>query len=199
MRVLVFLLCFYSFHCLGQNNCVDPILEKNGDMIKNVKSDKNFILISIGNQKLYHILNGVIISTYEISSSEYGIGNNQGSNKTPIGLHRIRKKYGKNTPENGKMIGRIYTGKIAKIYSDVTRSKPDDVTSRILWLEGLEKGKNRGDGIDSFKRYIYIHGTSEEGRIGIPSSHGCIRMKNKDIINLYKKLEVGTLVLILEN
>lgn len=199
MRILVFLLCFYSFHCLGQNNCVDPILEKNGDMIKNVKSDKNYILISIGNQKLYHLLNGIIISTYEISSSEYGIGNNQGSNKTPIGLHRIRKKYGKNTPENGKMIGRIYTGKIAKIYSDLTRSKTDDVTSRILWLEGLEKGKNRGDGIDSFKRYIYIHGTSEEGRIGIPSSHGCIRMKNKDIINLYKKLEVGTLVLILEN
>ena len=66
-----------------------------------------------------------------------------------------------------------------------------------MWLTGLEEGFNRGGKVDSFKRYIYIHGTSEEGRLGTPSSHGCIRMKNKDIIELYDKIKLGTLVLIL--
>lgn len=95
------------------------------------------------------------------------------------------------------MIGRVFYGDIATIYTDETKSKTDDVTSRIFWLEGMEKGKNKGEGIDSYKRYIYIHGTSEEGRLGTPASHGCIRMKNKDVIGLYKLIEVGTLVLIL--
>ena len=65
-----------------------------------------------------------------------------------------------------------------------------------MWLSGEEDGINKGNGIDSYERYIYIHGTNEEGRIGIPSSHGCVRMKNKDVIDLYRKVEVGTLVLI---
>ena len=85
------------------------------------------------------------------------------------------------------MIGRKFTGEIAKIFSDKTISDTDDITTRILWLSGLEEGLNKGKNIDSFKRYIYIHGTSEEGRLGIPSSHGCIRMKNKDVIDLYKE------------
>ena len=95
------------------------------------------------------------------------------------------------------MKARKYTGTIAKIFYDTTRSKTDDVTSRVLWLSGLESGKNKGYTIDSFKRYIYIHGTSEEGLLGTPASHGCIRMKNKDIIELYEKIKIGTLVLIL--
>ena len=95
------------------------------------------------------------------------------------------------------MVGRFFYGEIATIYSDGSKSKTDDITSRIFWLEGLEKGKNKGRGIDSYKRYIYIHGTSEEGRLGSPASHGCIRMKNKEVIDLYNLIEVGTLVLIL--
>ena len=98
---------------------------------------------------------------------------------------------------NGRMISRLYTGEIAKIYKDKRKSETDDITTRILWLEGLEEGINKGRGIDSFKRYIYIHGTSEEGLLGTPSSHGCIRMGNKDVIELYNIIEVGTLVLIL--
>jgi lipoprotein-anchoring transpeptidase ErfK/SrfK len=95
------------------------------------------------------------------------------------------------------MIARVYTGNIATIYKDNTKSKTDDITTRILWLEGLEIGTNKGEGIDSFNRYIYIHGTSEEGRLGTLASHGCIRMKNKDVIDLYSKVAIGTLVLIL--
>ena len=163
---------------------------------KNAFTDE-VIYVSIKKQKLYYIEHDSIIKEYIISSSVYGIGNTSGSNKTPIGLHNIRKKYGEKTPINGKMTGRVFQGNIATIYTDQTKSKTDDVTSRILWLEGLEKGKNKGEGIDSFKRYIYIHGTSEEGRLGKPASHGCIRMKNKEVIDLYNLVEVGTLVLIL--
>ena len=164
------------------------------------KMDTDFdeiLFVSIDNQKMYHFKKQKIISKYVISSSKYGVGNQSGSNKTPKGLHLIKKKIGDNTPINGKMIGRKFTGEIAKIFSDKTISDTDDITTRILWLSGLEEGVNKGENIDSFKRYIYIHGTSEEGRLGIPSSHGCIRMKNKDVIDLYKKVEVGTLVLIL--
>jgi len=162
-----------------------------------IKKIDNLVLVSLKKQKLYLIKNDIIYKTYLISSSKYGIGNKSGSNKTPIGLHKINKKIGDKTPIFGRMIGRKYYGNIAKIYHDTTQSKTDDITSRILWLEGMEKGINKGRGIDSFKRYIYIHGTSEEGRIGYPNSNGCIRMLNKDVINLYNNVEVGTLVLIL--
>ena len=158
---------------------------------------QELVFISIKKQKLYHIKNNKIVNKYIISSSKYGVGNQEGSNKTPLGLHKIKEKHGEKTPINGKMIGRIFYGNIANIYTDKTESKTDDITTRILWLEGLEKGKNLGPGIDSYERYIYIHGTSEEGKLGEPASNGCIRMKNKDIFDLYKRLEVGTLVLIL--
>lgn len=155
------------------------------------------LFVSIENQKMYHIKNYEIINIFMISSSAYGTGNNTGSHKTPLGLHRVKEKYGKETPINGRMIGRVFYNQIATIYKDSTKSKTDDITSRIFWLKGIEKGKNKGDGIDSYKRYIYIHGTSEEGRLGTPASHGCIRMKNKEVIDLYNIIKVGTLVLIL--
>ena len=179
------------------------VVERN--VIRSIKSYMNkynqeineIIFVSIKNQTLYHIKKEIILNSYIISSSKYGTGNRNGSHKTPTGLHKIKEKHGENTPINGRMIGRIYTGEIAKIYTDTTQSKTDDITSRILWLEGLETKKNKGHNIDSFSRYIYIHGTSEEGRLGIPSSQGCIRMKNKDVIDLYNKVAIGTLVLIL--
>ena len=155
------------------------------------------MFVSIIEQKMYHIKEGKIIKTYVISSSSYGVGNKAGSNKTPIGLHKVKQKFGEETPINGKMIGRVFYGDIATIYTDNTKSKTDDVCSRILWLVGLEEGLNKGEGIDSYNRYIYIHGTSEEGRLGKPASHGCIRMKNKEVIELYEKVKIGTLVLIL--
>ena len=158
---------------------------------------EEIIYVSINEQKLFHIKSEKIIQSYNISSSKYGVGNKQGSNKTPLGLHKVKEKYGEATPINGRMVGRVFYGDIAAIYTDRTKSKTDDVTSRILWLEGMEEGKNKGKGIDSFKRYIYIHGTSEEGRLGTPASHGCIRMKNKEVIELYDKIKIGTLVLIL--
>ena len=176
----------------------NSIIERVNNYLDSKKTfTDEVIYVSIKQQKLYHIQHDSIIKEYIISSSAYGIGSAAGSNKTPIGLHSVRKKYGEKTPINGKMTGRMFHGNIATVYTDKTKSKTDDVTSRILWLEGLEQGKNKGKGIDSFNRYIYIHGTSEEGRLGKPASHGCIRMKNKEVIDLYKLIEVGTLVLIL--
>jgi len=188
------LISLLSLNTTAQNSIIERV--NNYLDSKNTFTDE-VIYVSIKQQKLYHIQHDSIIKEYVISSSAYGIGSTSGSNKTPIGLHSIREKYGEKTPINGKMTERVFHGDIATIYTDETKSKTDDVTSRILWLEGLEKGKNKGKGIDSFNRYIYIHGTSEEGRLGKPASHGCIRMKNKEVIDLYKLVEVGTLVLIL--
>ena len=167
--------------------------------IKNYSDIKinEILFVSVTNQKMYHIKNNIIMNEYIISTSEFGIGNKAGSNKTPLGMHKIKSKHGDRTPIYGRMIGRVFSGKISNIYTDKKKSNTDDITSRIFWLEGLEEGLNKGKNVDSFKRYIYIHGTSEEGRLGSPASHGCIRMKNKAVIDLYKKIEVGTLVLIL--
>ena len=192
MRLIItLLLTSFSAFLFGQN----PIEITQKYQKKTVI--KEIIFVSIEKQKLYHIKNNKIISEFIISSSAYGTGNKSGSNKTPLGLHKVKQKYGEKTPINGRMVGRVFYGEIATIYSDGSKSKTDDITSRIFWLEGLEKGKNKGRGIDSYKRYIYIHGTSEEGRLGSPASHGCIRMKNKEVIDLYNLIEVGTLVLIL--
>ena len=185
------LISLFNLSGVAQNN----IIQTANNYISEEYDE--LLFISEKEQKMYHIQNDKIIDIFIISTSAYGTGNKAGSNKTPLGLHRIKEKHGKNTPLNGRMNGRVFYGKIATIYNDTTKSKTDDVTSRIFWLEGLEKGKNKGEGIDSYKRYIYIHGTSEVGRLGTPASHGCIRMKNKEVIDLYKIIEVGTLVLIL--
>ena len=188
------LISLISLNTTAQNSVIDRV---NNYLDSTNTFTDVVIYVSIKHQRLYHIQHDSIIKEYIISSSVYGIGSTSGSNNTPTGLHNIREKHGERTPINGKMTGRVFHGDISTIYTDETKSKTDDVTSRILWLEGLEKGKNKGKGIDSFNRYIYIHGTSEEGRLGKPASHGCIRMKNKEVIDLYNLVEVGTLVLIL--
>ena len=193
---LKYIFSFTFLLCLNSYSQTEIITKIDNYLNKDIKYD-NLLFVSIENQKMYRIQSKDIIETYDISTSKYGIGNQMGSNKTPTGLHKINSKYGHKTPVNGKMIGRVFYGQIAKIFSDTTTSKTDDITSRILWLEGLENGINKGDNIDSYKRYIYIHGTSEEGRIGIPSSHGCVRMKNKDVIDLFNEVAIGTFVLIL--
>ena len=195
MKKLFFIaFLLFTLFCFGQKQ----LIETARDYI-DTKCNKSFdevLFVNITEQKMYYIKEGGIVKTYVISSSNYGVGNKAGSNKTPIGLHKVKQKFGEETPINGKMIGRVFYGDIATIYTDNTKSKTDDVCSRILWLVGLEEGLNKGEGIDSYNRYIYIHGTSEEGRLGKPASHGCIRMKNKEVIELYNKIKIGTLVLI---
>lgn len=196
MREICFIAIFiFSINCFSQERVVQTVKDYIENKCK-ISFDE-VLYVNIDEQKMYHIKKNKTVESYTISSSKYGTGNKAGSNKTPLGLHKVKSKFGEKTPINGRMIGRVFYGQIATIYTDKTKSKTDDVTSRILWLEGQESGVNKGEGIDSYKRYIYIHGTSEEGILGTPASHGCIRMKNKEVIELYNKIKIGTLVLIL--
>jgi lipoprotein-anchoring transpeptidase ErfK/SrfK len=153
----------------------------------------SYIVIQISKQKLSLFKNNRFIKSYPVSTSKYGIGNYSGSNKTPLGLHRITSKIGRNAPIGAIFNKRRNTGKIFKVYKKKEKTA-DLITTRILRLEGLEPGINKGEGIDSFKRCIYIHGTSDEGLIGKPASHGCIRMKNRDIVELFDLVKRNTLV-----
>ena len=132
-------------------------------------------------------------NSYPISTAANGIGNRMDSFKTPFGIHRIRQKIG-----GGEASGMIFesrepTGKVA---TSLDKRDKDEITSRILWLDGLEQGVNHGGVYDTFDRFIYIHGTSDEKRIGEPVSAGCVRMNNDDIIKLFDEVLVDDLVLI---
>lgn len=171
---------------------------EKAERIEAMDSGEKFIVVKISEQTLYVMRGDIVLSSYAVSTSKYGIGNASRSNKTPLGTHRICEKIGEGAPEGMIFKARIPTGEIAQIYTDSTDVEDDYVTTRILRLEGLEEGINRGEGIDSFERYIYIHGTPEEGLIGKPSSHGCVRMKNADVVALFDAVDVGILVEIVE-
>ena len=153
------------------------------------------IEISITNQELILIDDNGVIKIYKISSSKFGEGSKENSFKTPLGKHEIKKMIGKNVPAGGRFIGRVHTGEIFPIYSDQEiYVKEDVVQSRILWLSGLEENINKGKEVDSFARYIYIHGTPEEWLLGTKASKGCIRMSNQDVIELFDKVHEGMIV-----
>lgn len=155
-----------------------------------IKIDK-VILICIKEQKLMLIQDNYKIAEYAISTSKFGIGNKIGSNMTPLGYHVIKEKIGDNIPKDSIFRNDKFTKEIATI-NNKSSFDEDLITTRIIKLDGLQKGINQGGDIDSFKRGIWIHGTPEECHIGSPASHGCIRMKNDDIISLFDKIEVGT-------
>ena len=150
--------------------------------------------VIISKQKLFLLEGNKIIKQYEVSTSKYGIGNKSESNKTPLGDHIVCSKIGKGAPIGAIFVKRRNTGRIANIRSRKGASLGDFITSRIIRLKGLENGVNCGEGIDSYKRCIYIHGTPDEWLIGKPASHGCIRMKNKDIIELFNRIKRSALV-----
>ena len=153
------------------------------------------IEISITNQELILRDDSGVIKTYKISSSKFGEGSEENSFKTPVGKHEIKKMIGKDVTIGGRFIGRVHTGEVFPIYSDQEiYVKEDVVQSRILWLSGLEDNINKGIGVDSFARYIYIHGTPEEWLLGSKASKGCIRMSNKDVIELFDKVHEGMIV-----
>ena len=153
--------------------------------------------IEISSQRLFLKENGQIIRSYPVSSSSFGEGQIENSFKTPYGKHKIKTKIGTNVNKNNFFISRQHIPQSATIIHEPIDSKDDFITSRIMWLEGEEEGFNRGGSVDSFKRYIYIHGTHEEGLIGQKASHGCIRMLNHDVIELFELVSEGTIVNIL--
>ncbi len=163
----------------------------------NLKTDEIFIIVDPEIQKMSIIKGEKILKTYSVSTSRFGLGCKSGTNQTPTGTHRIKEKIGNNAGVGRIFRGRVDTGKNAKIYEDSTDLEKDEVTTRILWLDGMENRINRSGNVDSHKRYIYIHGTPEEGLIGTPASHGCIRMKNSDVIEFFNFIPSKTLIEIL--
>ena len=125
---------------------------------------------------------------FVVSTSAYGIGQVINSQQTPLGLHRIAQKIGGGSP-----IGTVFRSR--KPVGLTSEGQPHaSIVHRILWLEGLEPGLNRGGNVDTFERYIYIHGFGDESTLGRPQSHGCIHLAAKDLIPLYDQLPIGTLV-----
>jgi len=129
---------------------------------------------------------------YLVSTSAYGIGQVVDSQQTPCGLHRVARKIG-----GGHPIGTVFRNR--KVTGFTWQGLPDaSIVHRIFWLEGLEPGRNRGGKVDTFSRYIYIHGFGDETTLGRPASHGCIHLAARDLIPLYDLLPVGSLVWIAE-
>jgi lipoprotein-anchoring transpeptidase ErfK/SrfK len=154
------------------------------------------IEVDISEQRLYLIENNQIKASYPISSSKYGEGSIENSFKTPLGEHSVKEMIGEEAKMNTIFTSRINTKRLATIIDQFEDTDNDYVTSRIMWLGGEEDGFNKGGNVDSFRRYIYIHGTHEEGLIGIKASHGCIRMFNYDVVELFNLVGIGTKVLI---
>ena len=150
--------------------------------------------ISISEQRLYLYENKQMIRSYPVSSSAYGEGQIENSLKTPLGMHEVKTKIGTNVDKYHFFVSREHIPQKVKIIHRDVDSDNDFITSRIMWLSGLSEGFNKGTNVDSFRRYIYIHGTHEEGLIGKKASHGCIRMLNHDVLELYKLIPEETTV-----
>lgn len=155
------------------------------------------IVISTKRQELE--LYSIGVKRFVISSAEKGLGEAFGSYQTPRGKHIIRAKIGAGCPINSVFRGRRPTGEIYTPELGRVQPNRDWILSRILWLSGSEPGRNRLGSVDTMRRYIYIHGSPDEGEFGVAHSHGCIRMRNADIVELFDRVEVGTPVLIHED
>lgn len=132
------------------------------------------------------------VRRYRVSTSAFGIGQVMNSNQTPLGLHRVAEKIG-----GGHPIGTVFRSR--KAVGLTWQGQPDaSIVHRILWLEGLEPGFNRDGNVDTYERYIYVHGFSDETTLGRPQSHGCIHLAAKDLMPLFDRIPTGTLVWIAE-
>ena len=144
------------------------------------------IRVHVAKQKADLLSNGEIVKSWPISTSQFGLGFEPGSFKTPTGRFRIAEKIGDGAIPWSVFKSRVATGEIAS-----ANSEEDGVLTRILWLEGLDPENS-----NTKNRFIYIHGTNQEDRIGTPASHGCIRLRNSDIVEFFSMVPVGARVII---
>lgn len=148
--------------------------------------------VALQSLRVFEREGGRLLWEVPVATAKNGAGEQYGSYQTPRGLHVIRAKIGAGAPRNGVFVGRRLTG---EIYSPALRQvypQRDWILTRILWLSGLEKGKNRLGTVDTMRRYVYVHGAPDDDAMGIPSSHGCIKMHNDDVIRLFDMVRVGT-------
>jgi hypothetical protein len=160
-----------------------------------IKPADRLLVAQIGTATLQFYRNAALVASYAISTSKRPPSNVKSSLGTPRGLHEIAERIGAGQPPGMVFRARTPTG---RHFSELPEADtaPNLITSRILWLRGLEPGVNRGGDVDTYERYVYIHGTNHEDRIGEPLSAGCILMRNLDIIELYDQVRVGDQVLI---
>ena len=154
-----------------------------------MKSTQTRIDISLQNQELTVVHDGKPVRSFPVSSSRFGIGSEEGSMKTPTGRFRIAEKIG-----DGMPLGTVFKNRRRVRVTKKLMRDEDLVMTRILWLDGLEPGLNRCGDVDTFERYIYIHGTGDEPSLGRPASHGCIHLSAADLLPLYDLIPIGTLV-----
>ena len=148
----------------------------------------NKVLVSVRDQRMMVVKDGIAVKSYPVSTSKYGLGDKPGSRRTPLGTMKIARKIGSGAPSGAVFKSRRRTGEVLR----PNAPGRDPIVSRILWLQGTQY-KNR----NAYRRYIYIHGTPEEWRVGSPASYGCIRMKSRDVIDLYRRVGVGAEVRII--
>jgi len=146
---------------------------------------RNSVIISVKDQKMLVVHNGVPVKSYPVSTSKFGLGDRRGSNCTPIGHMEVAKKIGRGAPSGAVFKSRHRTGEIIR----PNAPGRDPIVTRIIWLNGKQRSTR-----NAYGRFIYIHGTPEERTIGKPRSYGCIRMKSRDVIHLYNELAVGSRV-----
>lgn len=168
-----------------------PALQAACERLAHAPTD-HCLWVNVAKQSLTHFHeNGN--PSFIISTSTHGTGQKLDTFKTPLGLHRVAEKIG-----DGKPVGTIFRGR--KPVGTNGKGNPEaSITDRILWLEGLDPGLNLGGSVDSYKRYIYIHGVGDESRLGQPDSQGCIHLGAEDLLPLFDQVPVGTLVFISEN
>jgi hypothetical protein len=152
------------------------------------------LMVNIAEQTVSLFEQNQFAEKFPCSTSRFGIGQAEGSNCTPLGLHRIAGKIGAGAPA-----GTVFKSRRAVGHVSQPEFADAKITTRILWLEGLEPGFNRGGNLDSHARYIYIHGTADQTSVGKPTSSGCIHLADADLIPLFDLLPVGTLVWISEH
>ena len=156
------------------------------------------IRISIDEQRLQLLDDAGILMDTRVATASNGPGEVMHSECTPRGLHRVRARIGAGCPAGSVFVGRRPTGEIYSPELKQAEPERDWMLTRILWLCGMEPGRNRLGNVDSMRRYIYIHGCPDEDVMGIPSSHGCVKMRNDEVIALFDQVETGTPVLIQE-
>lgn len=154
---------------------------------------KHVLTVNIAAQTLSLFADGRFVRKMPASTSRFGIGQMEGSNCTPLGLHRVAEKIGGGAPA-----GTVFKSRQPVGHTSDPAFADAKITTRILWLEGLEPGCNQGGNVDSHARYIYIHGTGDQETIGKPASHGCIHLADDDLIPLFELLASGSLVWIAE-
>lgn len=162
-----------------------------------IKSAERFLFVRIATQTLQFYRNSSLVRSYVISTSLRPPSNIKNSLGTPRGLHEIAERIGAGQPPGMVFNSRVPTGRHFSEFSDDERKK-NLITTRILWLRGLEPGLNLGGDVDTKERYIYIHGTNHQDRLGQPQSAGCVLMADLDLINLYEEVRNGDHVMIVD-